>query len=190
MEDFSLILDADEMIIKTYKPNKKRYTLISLFALSPFIIVPTMFVVLSILMLTNVINVVNEDGSHDYSGAIIMMIFSLIFILFIISTPFIKLFSYKKAMYCITNKRVIIRHGLIGVDFKSLSISSIVAINVEVNALDKMIKPVTGTITFASAATPITTGKEKNNVPFAFSCIENPYDVYREIKTIVDANTK
>ena len=187
MEGFELILDSGESILKTYKPNKKRFVLISIIGGLPALLIPTTFIVLAILMLIGVISNVDENGNKELMGPIIFLLFGAIFYISILMGLISTFFKYKKALYCITNKRIIIRHGFIGVDFKSLSISSINAVNVEVNALDKLVKPNTGKITFASASTPLMAQNQKGQpVPFEFACVDNPYEVYREVKTLID----
>ncbi len=189
MEGFELILDPGETILKTYKPNKKRFTIVSLIGGLPSLIVPVVFVLLAVLMLTGVIDMRDENGVVNYTGAIFFLVFSSIFMLAILSAPFTSIFRYKKQLYCVTNKRIIIRHGFIGVDFKSLDLKAIGAVNVQVDFLDKLIKPNTGKITFGSNAAPITTGNQKGqNIPFEFACVDNPYEVYREVKSFIDMN--
>ena len=191
MEDFSLILDSGETILKTYKPNKKRFTLISFIGALPSLIFPIGFLVLGILMITQVIQVVDENNNPDYMPGIMMSIFASIFVFFVLAGFFSTFFRYKKAMYCITNKRIIIRHGFIGVDFKSLDLKAIGAVNVQVDFLDKLVKPNTGKITFASSSAPLTTQNQKGQiVPFEFACVDNPYDVYREIKELINLNVE
>lgn len=192
MEGFELILDNGETILKTYKPNKKRFTIVSFIGGLPALIFPLIFVTIGILMVTGVIDVRDENGNPEYMGAIFFLIFGLIFVLFILSGMISAFFKYKKALYCVTNKRIIVRHGFIGVDFKSLDLKYISAVNVEVNFLDKLIKPNTGKITFASSSAPMVGPNQKNGsyVPFEFSCVDNPYDVYREVKGFIDLNSK
>ena len=189
MEGFELILDADESIFKTYKPNKKRFTLFALIGGLPALFIPTVFIVLAILMLTGVISNVDSEGNKEVLGPIFFLGFGGFFFLVLLFGLLSPFFKYKKVMYCVTNKRIIVRHGLIGVDFKSLNLSAIGAINVEVNFLDKLIKPNTGRITFLSASAPIVNQNQKGqNVPFEFSCVDNPYEVYREVKGYIDMN--
>ena len=90
---------------------------------------------------------------------------------------------YKKTFYCITNKRIIIRTGYIGVDYKSLDFTMLSAITVNVNWIDKIIRKNTGSISFGSMASPIT---NNGGAKFAFFYISNPYETYKEIKNIID----
>ena len=190
MEGFELILDKEETILKTYKPNKKRFVFVSLLGGIPALIFPAVFLILGILMIARVIDVTDENGNPELLGPIFFLIFGGIFVFFILFGMFSVFFKYKKALYCITNKRIIVRHGFIGVDFRSLNLDAIGAVNVEVNFLDKLIRPNTGKITFASAAAPMVQPNQKTAfLPFEFACVDNPYEVYREVKEIISENT-
>lgn len=189
MEGFELILDSDESILKTYKPNKKRFTLFALIGGLPTLIIPTVFIVIAILMLTGVMDSTDSDGSQNIMGPIFFLAFGSFFFIALLVGLFSNFFKYQKALYCVTNKRIIIRHGIIGVDFKSLNLKAIGGISVEVNFLDKVVKPNTGKIIFVSASAPMTTSNQKGqNVPFEFTCIDDPYETYREIKSLIDMN--
>ena len=187
MEGFELILDSDETIVKTYKPNRKRFVIVGFIGCLPSLIIPGIIIMFAIFGLTGIIEMTDEAGNPDTSGSVVMLIFASIFALFLLIGAFYPLMRYKKALYCITNKRIIIRHGIIGVDFKSLNLKDISAVFVEVNFLDKWVRPNTGTIRFGSAATPMLQGNQRNGyVPFAFQHIDDPYETYREVKTYVD----
>ena len=85
--------------------------------------------------------------------------------------------------YAYTNKRVIIRKGIFGVDYKSLDMSMIGAVDVSVTLLDKIVHKNTGTIAFGSMANPM---GNQNGFMFKFAHVYNPYETYKEIKTVID----
>lgn len=187
MEGFELILDKDESIVKTYKPNRKRFVLINIIGLLIFFLIPIALLIVGILGSINTIEFVDEAGNPDPSVPVTMLAVGCLFALGFIVAIVGLFLRYHKTLYCITNKRIIIRHGFIGVDFKSLNLTAISGVFVQVDFADKFIKPNTGTITFASSATPIIQGSQKNGyVPFAFAHVDNPYEVYREVKGFVD----
>ena len=98
--------------------------------------------------------------------------------------PFVWLFAriyYKNRFYCYTNKRIIIRGGIIGVDYKSLEFKHLTATIVYVSPLDKIVRKNTGSIMFGSPSSPIGNPLEKTN-PYTFRHVEKPYDVMREMK--------
>ena len=100
---------------------------------------------------------------------IIVMAATLFFIL-----PVIYARGYKNLYYAYTNKRLIVRSGIIGVDYHSLEYKDISATSVNVDFLDKSRKGTTGTIYFKSPSSSIT-----------FHYVENPYDLMREIKDYI-----
>ena len=92
----------------------------------------------------------------------------------------------KYTVYVITDKRVIIQRGLIGRDFTSVDFDKIQNMDIDVGFLDRLFG--TGTITFATAATPYASpyawrpaGGTK--MP-AFRGIREPYRVFEKIKTV------
>ena len=88
-----------------------------------------------------------------------------------------------KTVYAWTNKRVLIRTGYIGVDYKSLDLNMVGALSVNVNIVDKILHKNTGTISFGSMASPMTV---QNASKFSFSFIRDPYQVYKEVKVYID----
>ena len=191
MDEFKQILDQDEVVLKSIKPRKTRFALVGLLAGLPALLFPIGFVVLSLLMMNQVIKSVDENGNIDLSGPRIMLVFSCVIMIFMIFIALSPLFRYKKTAYCLTNKRIIIRYGFIGVDYKSLNLSAISGIEVKVDFLDYWVKPHTGTIIFTSASAPAYqgNGKQNNEPSFAFKCIDNPYDEYRAIKELISLHS-
>lgn len=94
----------------------------------------------------------------------------LIFCTLIITLPLLFAHAYKNLYYAYTNKRLIVRKGMIGVDYKTLDYKNVTSTSVNVGLLDKGIKK-TGTLSFKSSADSID-----------FKYVENPYDMMREIK--------
>ena len=94
--------------------------------------------------------------------------------------------AYKKRVYCITNQRLIIRCGVIGVDFRSRDLEYIGSVDVNVSFLDKMIKKDTGTIRFGSMSAPMI----NQGTQFSFSHIKSPYDLSKRIKQFIVENKK
>lgn len=185
-ELFNNILDKDEQVVKVFKPNKLKM-FFSMFFRWFWIWVWFLFLLLLEIFgehLDENGNVINETPW----GAIIG--FSVIIAVLIIINIVCFVLEYKKTYYAYTNKRVVIRRGIIGVDYKSLDMSMIGAVTVNVTLLDKIVHKNTGTIVFGSMASPI----NQNNFMFRFANIVNPYDVYKEIKNCIDefknANTK
>ena len=81
---------------------------------------------------------------------------------------------YQNTQYALTSHRILIRTGLIGVDFQSVSYKDIQRVNLKVGVLDKMFK--VGDLYFESS-----TVRGKN----VFFDLENPYEVYKIAQKIV-----
>ena len=73
---------------------------------------------------------------------------------------------------------------MLGVDYKSLDMKMIGAINVYVSPVDKIHRKNTGTITFGSTASPIS--PERGLAGYRFSHVHEPYELYREVKNVID----
>ncbi|MBR6779301.1 MAG: hypothetical protein IKM43_04090 [Clostridia bacterium] len=167
---FDLVLDKDEKIIKVYKPHKLRtwFTIIALAVVILLCFIPLI-----------IVGFLNDTGLETLIAVLVIII-----PLMLICIPFVSLW-YKKTVYAVTNKRILIRTGYIGVDYKSLDFTMLGALTVNVSWVDKLIKKNTGTISFGSMASPMT---NQAGAKFSFMHITNPYETYKEIKTIIDEN--
>lgn len=166
---FEIVMDKDEEIIKTYKPNKAR-AWIGCVILT--LLYSLLFVPLAIADFTV------EKGEYVVAiGVIVVILISLL-----IAILFQALWL-NKTVYAVTNKRILIRTGFIGVDYKSLDYSMLGALTVNVSWIDKLIRKHTGSISFGSMASPITNSVQAK---FNFTYVSNPYETYKEIKAIID----
>ena len=80
--------------------------------------------------------------------------------------------GHKNLEYVFTNKRIIIRSGIIGIDFKNIYYSEIQSVNLKVGLIDKMLK--VGDIYI----------KSKNNSEVLFD-ITDPYFITQKLQEIV-----
>ena len=169
---FNPILDDDEKIQEIFRPNAFRYVglpLIFLCTLLLLCIVP--FTVMALI-----------EGDW-----LLMVPFFVPVFLIGILLAVIYCVQYKKTSYCYTNKRVIVRSGFIGVDYHAIDFDLIGGMDVHVDFLDKLVKPNTGTIVFASAASPIVHTNQKISA-YSFKAIENPYEIYKRVKAYSSKN--
>lgn len=171
---FDNILDSDEKIIKVLKPNKFKFFWSSVLGAILFTI---FFVGFGIMTIT----IPDEFGEVAPLGVFFVILAVVVVLDFLLI--FCTYLSYKKRFYAYSNKRVIIRCGVIGVDYKSLDIDMIGAIDVGVGLLDKLFRKNTGTISFGSVASPMTAG---GGAAFSFYAVQNPYELYKEIKTVIN----
>jgi uncharacterized membrane protein YdbT with pleckstrin-like domain len=105
--------------------------------------------------------------------------------LFIIVINFIS--NYVKK-YIITNKRVLIRSGIIGTDFKSIYFTEVKSADVNVGLIDKIFSVGTISIDTGKMET-VTTGEGNNRSSRTQTAydrlihISNPYEVYKYFQT-------
>ena len=98
-------------------------------------------------------------------------------VIFLFTPPFLYARAYKRLFYAYTNKRLIVRSGAIGIDYRSLDYKDITGISVDVGFIDKGSK--TGTIRFQSPSMSIT-----------FSHVPDPYNLMKEIKGYINTVNK
>jgi membrane protein YdbS with pleckstrin-like domain len=99
-----------------------------------------------------------------------------------------RLLSFSNTAYGFTNKRVIIRTGFIGTDFKSIDYDKISDIEVNVNIIERIFN--VGTIRFFSGRTITDRNNATAKLYDAWFSIENPYQVFKMVKqTSVDIKT-
>ncbi len=166
---FEPILDNDEKILKMYAPNKKR----AWFGTIAWIVLMALWLIPSTV-------IAFVSGGDGVIAGILFAAFDLMFL--IVPIVLIALWC-GKTIYAVTNKRIIIRTGYIGVDFKSLEYHMLGAIAVNVNVWDKILRSNTGSISFGSMSSPLT---NQGAAKFAFLFVNKPYETNKEIKAIID----
>lgn len=175
---FSHVLDEDEKIIKVFKPNKAKLFLSS--------------IVLNFMwsfwfLALGVFSILFPDEGETINKIYVLIPIGIYVVLFACIMLFTAL-HYKNVYYAYSNKRVIVRSGIFGVDYKSLDMSMIGATDVYVSLLDKIIKKNTGSLTFGSAASPV--GGSNNTSGYRFNHIKAPYETCKEIKSYIDSYKK
>ncbi len=177
MEDkelFSMVLGDGEEVLKTYRPRKFRAFFTQIIT----------WLLLLVLIGICCAGMLIDKESGSVSGVIVI---ASIFVVLAALSLILTAMWCKKTVYAITNKRVLIRTGRIGVDYKSLDFSMLGAITVNVTWVDKLLHKNTGLIAFGSMSSPLT---NQGVAKFAFAYIENPYEVYKDVKAIIDTNKK
>lgn len=168
-ELFELVMDKDEEILKAYKPDKLR----AWFSYA----VSTLFIFICLLPIAILSSLAGEYTS--------MWVTIIILAVYLVVSIIMMYLWCNKTIYAATNKRVLIRTGFIGVDYKSLDYTLLGALTVNVSWMDKILRKDTGCVSFGSMASPMTSN---TTAKFQFSYIKNPYQVYREVKEIIDTN--
>ncbi len=175
---FEHILDDDEKIIKVFKPHKSKLFISSMLLSAASFFFFAFFAIIAILF--------PEDNLVS-SNAIYILIPIGIYILILGITAILIAVYYKNIYYAYSNKRIIIRSGIFGIDYKSLDMSMIGAINVSVSLLDKILKKNTGSLSFGSTASPVVNSKTST---YNFTHILAPYETCKEVKSYIDAYKK
>lgn len=176
IRNFDDIIECDEEIIKGYKPNKAKVYLSRI----------SVFILFGLFVLLSVIGVWIDVDISKWERVIgTCLIVGLYVLLFAIVLWFTSLY-YNNTFYVYTNKRLIIRTGVFGVDFHSLDIKNIGASGVSVSILDKILRKGTGSIKFGSNSSPI----NLTTTSFSFTHIEKPYQAYKEIKEYIEKSSK
>lgn len=174
---FQNILDNDETIIKIFKPQKAKLfwssSLKMLLFWFPFLIV-AIFAILF------------PDENVTVNAIYVLIPIGIYIFLPFISLIFVHIY-YKNLYYAYSNKRVIIRSGIFGVDYRSLDMSMIGAVDVSVSLLDKILNKNTGSLSFGSSASP---AMANNANVYKFTHIIAPYETCKEIKSYIDSYKK
>ncbi len=88
--------------------------------------------------------------------------------------PIYSFFVWKNIFYIITNKRIIVRKGLIGIDYDVLDLDHVQQVNVDVGFWDKIYE--TGTLTVQAIGVK----------PIILYCVENPQKVQAILRKAVE----
>lgn len=171
--EFENILDDDEKVIKVIRPHKGKVYLSRILCTA----LPCLLYVALILAMVFIPS--DEPMSKTDKLIALCSIIGFCVVIFAIVLLFTALY-FKHTYYAVTNKRLIIRTGIIGVDFKSLDYRNLGATDVYVSILDKILHKNTGTLRFGNASSPMGTNKM-----YCFSHVVEPYNLYKEIKQYI-----
>jgi len=96
--------------------------------------------------------------------------------------------AYKNTVYGFSNKRIMMRSGFIGTDFKMIDYDKIIDVEVKVNPIDRYFD--TGTIKFFSGREKIDDEGSSTKLYDQWNNIENVYEVFKQVKKVmVDIKT-
>ena len=163
-QDLRDMLDRDEKVLWAGKPRKAPLVLksfISTVIVLPFIIIPFFIFQITGPALLNPI-------------VIIFFLFWYGIISIFAIMPIYNFLMWKNIWYMLTNKRVIVRTGLIGIDYDILELENIQQINVNVGLIDKIYN--TGTIVLQSIGVK----------PITLWAVEEPYKIQKVIRRAVE----
>ncbi len=179
MNEFSHLIEKDERILHTIKPNRVACMLGAWIVMAILLSSGILFFILA--------STFDNKSSNDVLY-IMFTIYAWICIAFLVPIFFLSVAKYNSYLYCVTDKKVIIRSGIIGRDFRVLEIDSITTIDIIVGFSDRVCGGNTATIIFFNASNAnyhssgFNTGYNKN----AFMHIEDANAIYREIKALIE----
>ncbi|MBR2909465.1 MAG: PH domain-containing protein [Clostridia bacterium] len=176
---FDSIIDSDEKIEKAYKPDKVKVYFSNILSLVVPFLIMALFVVL-------VFCLPSEEKASRGEIILASVLPSSLFVLSLVGVLVVSHLYYKNTFFAYTNKRLIVRTGIFGTDYRSVEYENILSNNIVESGLDKMLKRGTGTIRFMVNAEVLSAETYK----FAFNHIKAPYDVSKEIKAKIDAEKK
>jgi len=133
------VISHDEQILWQGKPKKKAFIISSILKMMPIALIWLLFDGIFIISFLN--NGVGESATTEIS------IFIIVFFIFHLTPVWIWLGNiltanrqHKNLEYVFTNKRIIIKSGIIGIDFQNIYYSDIVSVNLKVGLADKLLK--------------------------------------------------
>lgn len=176
---FENILDQDEKIQKVFKPQKSKFF---------FSVLMYWGLTFLFFALIGVFAVLFPEEGMEVELIYLLIPIGAWIVLMLLALMFAAIY-YKNIYYAYSNKRIIIRSGIFGVDFKSLDMSMIGAVNVYVSLIDKIVRKNTGSISFGSTASPIAYS-QSSGAAYKFNHISNPYENCKEIKSFIDEYKK
>ena len=173
------ILNLDEKIIWSEKPQKKPYLLSTLI---PSFISST----IACLFCYGISLFLGDFPDFGGGNFMIYLMKGWVYIVFgvIALFPLLTILGYRNLHYYYTNKRIIIQNGAWGVDFESYEYDKISDLTVDVGPIGKSYN--TGNLSFL-------TGKKGNkgeSLSSELTAISNPYVVFKNLqKTMQDIKT-
>ena len=165
------LITADEQILWRGKPKKSAFLWGSICKMMPLALVWLLFdgAFLAI-MITN--NIFAEMPPVFIVALCVFFAFHLLPVWLWLKNVLTANHAHKNLEYAVTQKRVLIRSGIIGIDVQSIYYADIESVNLKVGIIDRILK--VGDIYL--------TGKVKAQVLWD---IENPYDTVRFLQEVV-----
>ncbi len=161
------VLDAEEQILLREKPDKKSYILSSVFKMLPIALIWGGIDI-------TIIVCVAMSGAPGYIWAFLVPFFALHLmpVWMYIGGIVRAVAELKNIEYVFTEKRIIIRSGVVGIDYKNVFYTDIKGVNLRVGLIDRLCK--VGDI--------FITAHEQSVVLYD---IHNPYRILKKMQKIV-----
>ena len=132
------ILEKDEKILQRLKPNAKVIRLEAIFKGMPLALL--WFSIDAIFIVTMFATGAVEEAPWMIAFMIGFFALHLLPVWLYIANLIKNLAGYKNIEYVFTDKRIIVRSGLVGIDFKSIYYTSLESVNLKVGLFDRLFK--------------------------------------------------
>jgi hypothetical protein len=172
--EFEAIKDYDETILWNGKPAYIPFIAQGI----PFLIFGLLWGAFDFFFILNIFN----GGFSEMSGFIIPFMLLHLFPFYGSILNMLRLvLVYRNVSYAITTKRVMLRSGFFGIDFKAVDFDKIQNLEVNVGPLEKIFN--VGSIRIFSGET-VSSKNGTRSMHDTFKAIENPYSVFKQLKQV------
>ena len=182
-EIFNDVLDEGEKVVAVLTPNHKKFW--AFFNWMYFWCAPAWFLPALALITAMVCTDEGVKNPALSAGLTVGVSVGALVLAYLIAFMFAKI-TLRKRFYGYSNKRILIRCGIIGVDYKVLDYKLLGATTATVGILDKIMGGKTGYLRFGSASSPIVNAGGVVGGGFVFSHVDKPYELLKEIKAIMN----
>lgn len=174
--DISNMLMNGEKILWKGKPVKSAYILNSILTLAPFGI-------FWLLIDTFIITTLVASGAFEKMGLFIIVFFALhLFPVWMwISNCLTSFKRWKNTDYVVTDKRILVSSGFIGIDYKNIYYKEIKDVSLKVGIIDRILN--VGDI-YIQGSNVVMSNQANSKVTILYD-ISNPYETFKIIQKII-----
>ncbi len=173
--EFRDILDSNERIIWSDKPN----LVVHLASGIPFLIIGILWGIMDMFFISGFMF---GGGGGIFNFLTIFMLLHMMPLWLGLGNMIRLILVYRNTFFCYTNKRVIIRTGFLGVDYKIKDFYNIGNIEVNINPIENMMG--VGTLRIDEEIVR-TSNNNSRRVGDRLYGIQRPYEVFKALKEIV-----
>ncbi len=171
--EFRDILDTNERVIWSDKPH----LLVHLATGFPLLIIGILWGIMDSFFFMNFM----AFGGGFFNFLSIFMLLHMMPLWLGVGNMIRLIFVYRNTYFCYTDKRVIIKTGFMGVDYKTKDFYNIGNVEVNVGPIENMV----GAGTIRVDEEYVRTGKHSRRVGNRLYGIQRPYEVFKALKEIV-----